>query len=58
MSLSDKRRYGELSSACLEREYYYPEADIKQFIQKLKEGYAKGDSFLKRIDKLAGEGLI
>jgi len=32
--------------------------DVKEFIRKLKEGYAKEDPFLKRIDKLAGDKLI
>ena len=31
--------------------------DVKQFIKNLKKGYAKGDSFIKKIDKLAGPKL-
>lgn len=37
IDLKKKRRYGELSSFCTKRQYYYPEEDIKEFIQKLKE---------------------
>ena len=36
MSLSDKKRYGELSSACNERKYYYPEEAVKEAVKELE----------------------
>ena len=71
MSLSDKREKiiskieDEMYSKLSDKDYCWLIEKVtdlwmlnKQFIKELKEGYAEDDPFLKRIDELAGEGLI
>ena len=52
MNLSDKIDIDNMAYPIIDAK------DVREFIKKLKKGYAKGDPFLKRINKLAGEKLV
>ena len=56
-TLSDKGRWGELSSFCTERAYYYPEENVKEFIKKLKMEFKPCDPMIVKINELAGPKL-
>lgn len=62
-NLSEKIRFGELSSYCIERLDWIKAKDVKEFIKRLKEliddhcwePYC--NKFKMKIDKLAGDDL-
>ena len=57
-TLSDKIRYGELSSFALGRFDWCKTEDVKEFIRELKEEFEVDGNPCDTVDKLAGDKLI